>query len=260
SHNGRGHGNSNRQRSLLLELAHAARSTLPAGSQEKREFLKRRFPQLQDRNFASSRDLSFEEHILRETEGRAPAANDGGQALSVEAHARTYFFEDKSYVVAGGLGGFGLELADWMVARGCRRLLLTARSGVRTGYQRLCLHRWRLAGAKVAVSRADMATEEGARALLREAAALGPVGGIFNLALVGVARLRRKRRTLFEMWCHLVARKAVSLFRKLMAVAKLYLVEHRHFRVSVADENWFFDRGTFSEWRVPSGVSPANYK
>ncbi|KAM7297552.1 fatty acid synthase-like [Ixodes scapularis] len=42
----------------------------PRGSQEKREFLKRRFPQLQNRNFANSRDLSFEEHILRETEGR----------------------------------------------------------------------------------------------------------------------------------------------------------------------------------------------
>lgn len=110
--------------------------------------------------------------------------------LSVEAHKRTYFFEDKSYLVAGGLGGFGLELADWMVTRGCRRLLLTARSGVRTGYQRLCLHRWRLAGAKVAVSRADAATEEGARELLREAAALGPVGGIFNLAMVGGAWLR----------------------------------------------------------------------
>ncbi|XP_042150461.1 fatty acid synthase-like [Ixodes scapularis] len=122
--------------------------------------------------------------------------------LSVEAHARTYFFEDKSYVVAGGLGGFGLELADWMVARGCRRLLLTARSGVRMGYQRLCLHRWRLAGAKVAVSRADMATEEGARALLREAAALGPVGGIFNLALVlRDALLENQTAEAFEAVC-----------------------------------------------------------
>ncbi|EEC13503.1 fatty acid synthase, putative [Ixodes scapularis] len=122
--------------------------------------------------------------------------------LSVEAQARTYFFEDKSYVVAGGLGGFGLELADWMVARGCRRLLLTARSGVRTGYQRLCLHRWQMAGAKVAVSRADAATEEGARALLQEAAALGPVGGVFNLALVlRDALLENQTAEAFEAVC-----------------------------------------------------------
>ncbi|KAM7297553.1 fatty acid synthase-like [Ixodes scapularis] len=125
------------------------------------------------------------ERVLSQVRPEEPQRQTmAARPLSVEAHTRTYFFEDKSYVVAGGLGGFGLELADWMVARGCRRLLLTARSGVRTGYQRLCLHRWRMAGAKVAVSRADAATEEGARALLREAAVLGPVGGIFNLALV----------------------------------------------------------------------------
>ncbi|KAK8782542.1 hypothetical protein V5799_016118 [Amblyomma americanum] len=40
------------------------------GSKEKREFLKRRFPQLEDRHIASSRDLSFEEHVLRETKGK----------------------------------------------------------------------------------------------------------------------------------------------------------------------------------------------
>ncbi|KAK8766021.1 hypothetical protein V5799_007202, partial [Amblyomma americanum] len=40
------------------------------GSKEKREFLKRRFPQLEDRNIANSRDLSFEEHVRRETKGR----------------------------------------------------------------------------------------------------------------------------------------------------------------------------------------------
>ncbi|KAL1442759.1 hypothetical protein MTO96_046255, partial [Rhipicephalus appendiculatus] len=39
-------------------------------SAEKREFLKRRFPELEDKHFASSRDTSFEAHILNETKGR----------------------------------------------------------------------------------------------------------------------------------------------------------------------------------------------
>lgn len=38
-------------------------------TKEKREFLQKHFPQLQERNFANSRDLSFEEHILKETNG-----------------------------------------------------------------------------------------------------------------------------------------------------------------------------------------------
>ncbi|KAH6934535.1 hypothetical protein HPB50_025239 [Hyalomma asiaticum] len=104
--------------------------------------------------------------------------------LFVEATARTWFYGHKSYVITGGLGGFGLELADWMVNRGCRKLLLTTHSGVRTGYQRLCLHRFQKAGANVIVRKIDAAEEEGALKVLEEAAAMGPIGGIFILAVL----------------------------------------------------------------------------
>lgn len=40
-----------------------------------------------------------------------------------------------SYIVTGGLGGFGLELVDWLVIRGCKKLILTSRKGITTGYQ-----------------------------------------------------------------------------------------------------------------------------
>ncbi|KAK8762101.1 hypothetical protein V5799_026633 [Amblyomma americanum] len=106
--------------------------------------------------------------------------------LEVEAVARTWFYEHKAYIVVGGLGGFGLELAEWMVSRGCRKLLLSSRSGVRTGYQKRCLQRWQQSGAEVISSRADASTEEGARQLIEEASAIGPIGGIFNLALASV--------------------------------------------------------------------------
>lgn len=89
-----------------------------------------------------------------------------------------------SRVFAGGLGGFGLELGQWLVVRGATALVFNSRSGVRTGYQSWCVRRWREAGVRVAVSTADAATPAGARALLREAAALAPVGGVFNLAAV----------------------------------------------------------------------------
>ncbi|KAH9365938.1 hypothetical protein HPB48_012208 [Haemaphysalis longicornis] len=40
------------------------------GSMEKRDFLKRRYPELKDQHFANSRDLTFEEHVLNQTNGR----------------------------------------------------------------------------------------------------------------------------------------------------------------------------------------------
>lgn len=40
------------------------------GSKEKRDFLKRTFPQLQDRHIGNSRDCSFEQMVMRETQGR----------------------------------------------------------------------------------------------------------------------------------------------------------------------------------------------
>ncbi|KAH9365976.1 hypothetical protein HPB48_007873 [Haemaphysalis longicornis] len=58
------------QAAISVALSMGCTVFTTVGSFEKREFLKRRFPQLSDRNFANSRDLSFEDHVLLETEGR----------------------------------------------------------------------------------------------------------------------------------------------------------------------------------------------
>lgn len=42
---------------------------LYVGTKEKREFLKKKFPALREDAFANSRDLSFEEHVMRHTKG-----------------------------------------------------------------------------------------------------------------------------------------------------------------------------------------------
>ncbi|XP_063530101.1 fatty acid synthase-like [Cydia strobilella] len=111
-------------------------------------------------------------------------ANEKARLRLLPAMPRVYMHPRKSYVLVGGLGGFGLELCEWMVSRGARTVVLSSRRGVRTGYQSWCIRRWRSAGVRVLVSLADAATAAGARALLLEAAAAAPVGGIFNLAAV----------------------------------------------------------------------------
>lgn len=103
---------------------------------------------------------------------------------TVSAIPRSYMNPDKTYVLVGGLGGFGLELANWMIFRGAKKIVLTSRSGIKTGYQSICIRRWRESGVKVLISTADATTDKGARRLLTEASQLGPVGAVINLAAV----------------------------------------------------------------------------
>ena len=106
--------------------------------------------------------------------------------LTVEAVQQTLFHPQKSYVITGGLGGFGLELAQWMVNRGAKNLVLTSRTGIKDAYQTCFLDRMKneAFGVKVVVSTLDISTREGAEGVIDEAILLGPVGGIFNLAMV----------------------------------------------------------------------------
>jgi fatty acid synthase len=71
-----------------------------------------------------------------------------------------------------------------MLNRGAKKIVLTSRSGVKTGYQSLCIRRWREQGVQIHVSTADVTNLAGAEQLIKEASKLGPVGGIFNLAVV----------------------------------------------------------------------------
>jgi fatty acid synthase len=92
---------------------------------------------------------------------------------TVASIPRVYMSPDKAYVLVGGLGGFGLELANWLATRGAKHLVLTSRSGVRTGYQALCIRRWREMGIAVSVSTDDATTAAGAEKLLSAANKLG---------------------------------------------------------------------------------------
>ncbi|KAK4877916.1 hypothetical protein RN001_010422 [Aquatica leii] len=97
---------------------------------------------------------------------------------------RYYCNSDSSYVVVGGLGGFGLELVDWLVVRGARKLVLVSRSGIKTGYAAMRINVWKSYQVIVEVSTDDVTTRSGSEAVLTKAGRLGPVSGIFNLAVV----------------------------------------------------------------------------
>lgn len=95
---------------------------------------------------------------IREEESRTKQA---ATLKTVQAIPRTYMYPDKTYILVGGLGGFGLELANWLILRGATKIVLTSRSGIKTGYQSLCIRRWRQLGVEVLISTADASTEKG---------------------------------------------------------------------------------------------------
>lgn len=106
------------------------------------------------------------------------------KSLKINAIPRTTLHPLKSYIVTGGLGGFGLELANWLADRGARRIVLTSRSGPRDAYQHLSIKRLQSQGVQVLISTANASKLEGATQLIKEATSLGEVGGVFNLAMV----------------------------------------------------------------------------
>uniref|UniRef100_A0A0N5CAY3 Fatty acid synthase n=1 Tax=Strongyloides papillosus TaxID=174720 RepID=A0A0N5CAY3_STREA len=104
--------------------------------------------------------------------------------IKVKAICRSLCNPTHSYLITGGLGGFGLELAQWLINRGARNIVLTSRSGIRTGYQARCVHFWRRSGVNVLISTLNIYNESETYSLIQQCQELGPVGGIFHLAMV----------------------------------------------------------------------------
>lgn len=278
-------------------------------TEEKREFLKKHFPILQDRNFANSRDTNFEEHILRETDGygvdvvlnclaeeklrasirclaefgrfleigkydlmennpidttslgenktlhviclahlyaetvRNPVDDNPNVKIwkricsllkegikskqvrplnytifSKDEHEKAFHYigngkhmgkvlieirkEDDSakhlvsvmpktilnpslcYIITGGLGGFGIELALWLASIGARKLVLTSRQGIKTSYQEMQVRKIREKGVNCWIVNEKCNTLESTKAMLEKALELGEIGGIFHLAMI----------------------------------------------------------------------------
>lgn len=76
----------------------------------------------------------------------------------------------------------GMELVNWLITRGAKKILISSRQGVTKGSQQLRLNKWKCQGVNVIVSHLDISVENEAAKLLEEAKALGIIDGIFNVA------------------------------------------------------------------------------
>ncbi|WP_437594346.1 SDR family NAD(P)-dependent oxidoreductase [Sorangium sp. So ce1000] len=112
----------------------------------------------------------------------AALADPGGRPAGGTADDELRLRPDGAYLITGGLGALGLEVARWMVERGAKHLVLVGRSGGSPAAQEAvgALER---GGARVEIARADVANAtELATALARVALRLPPLRGVVHAA------------------------------------------------------------------------------
>ncbi|MHB8849144.1 MAG: SDR family NAD(P)-dependent oxidoreductase, partial [Burkholderiales bacterium] len=92
---------------------------------------------------------------------------------------------DATYLVTGGLSGFGLKTAEWLAAKGARHLVLISRSGPQSAEAKEALARLRLQGVTCHAAACDVTDRAALSALLQQiAATMPPLKGIVHAAMV----------------------------------------------------------------------------
>jgi len=92
---------------------------------------------------------------------------------------------DASYLVTGGLGGFGLRTAQWLVDKGARHLILMGRSGPKDDHARAVMADFQARGVHVVAAACDVTDRNALADLLAQTAAtMPPLKGIVHAAAV----------------------------------------------------------------------------
>ncbi|MEI2579701.1 type I polyketide synthase [Scytonema sp. PRP1] len=89
--------------------------------------------------------------------------------------------EQSTYMITGGLGSLGLQIANWLVEQGARYLVLISRRGIETAQE--AVSQLERAGSRVLVVKADISNfEDAARALETVKASMPPLRGVVHAA------------------------------------------------------------------------------
>ena len=92
---------------------------------------------------------------------------------------------DKMHVITGGFGGFGIETARWLVARGARHLMLIGRSGATSEAAKIAIAELSAEGVRVRTEAVDIADRPALQRLFgRFGRDLPQLGGVIHAAMV----------------------------------------------------------------------------
>jgi epothilone polyketide synthase D len=121
--------------------------------------------ELQDADASEvARELSSPDHereVLLRAEGRFVR-----RLIKSTISPQTTWSTSGAALITGGLGGVGVELARWLIARGTKHLVLAGRSGEQTPNAAAVRATLETLGARVTIASADAANETSMRALV----------------------------------------------------------------------------------------------
>lgn len=90
-----------------------------------------------------------------------------------------------TYLITGGLSGFGLMSAQWLVEKGAKHLLLIGRSGASTSKAKRAVADFHKKGINLKIGKADITNYEELKKLLNECQATMPaIKGVIHSAMV----------------------------------------------------------------------------
>ncbi|HTN88888.1 MAG TPA: SDR family NAD(P)-dependent oxidoreductase [Sorangium sp.] len=127
-----------------------------------------------------------EDQVALRPSGRhvARLARGAASAIGRTAERAVDLRPDGSYLIVGGLGGLGLALAQRMVSRGARHLVLSGRSGASEPARR-AIEAMQAEGAQVVVAQADVSRRAEVAGLLATIARVAPpLRGVVHAAMV----------------------------------------------------------------------------
>lgn len=118
----------------------------------------------------------------------------------VKEHPKWKFDEWASYLVAGGFGGIGRAILQWMANRGAKHLIVPSRSGAVSKAATDVMAQLTAQGVNIVALQCDISSETSLSAMLDECAqTVPPIKGCINAAMVLQDGIFQENMT-FDKW------------------------------------------------------------
>jgi acyl transferase domain-containing protein/NADPH:quinone reductase-like Zn-dependent oxidoreductase/acyl carrier protein/short-subunit dehydrogenase len=108
----------------------------------------------------------------------------GTDRVVARAERELRFDGEGTFLVAGGIGGFGLVAAEWLVSKGARKIALCSRRGIADDATSKAIEKWARAGVVASVHACDVTNEASLGELMSTLRSVAPIKGVIHAAMV----------------------------------------------------------------------------